>query len=116
LLAAIIIILLIMVVAEHGRHENRQANLTGSHGFMHRGNAFIGKRGFGDNQNRLHGTVTAVNGSGFTVAGNGAVTQVQTSSSTQYHGGNQVKVNDTVVASGTTSDGSFQATDIVINP
>ncbi len=69
-----------------------------------------------DSQDRLNGVVTAVNGTSFTVAGHGATNQVATSSSTQYTNGDQVKVNDSVIVSGTRSNGSLQASQIVINP
>ena len=81
------------------------------------------RMGWGDNdsvlsssQDRVSGTVTAVNGSTFTVAGNGSSYQVQTNSSTQYQNGNSVKVNDTVIALGTTNNGVLTATQVAINP
>ena len=79
-----------------------------------------GMRDFGprlnDNQSHLHGVVTAVNGSSFTVAGSGSTNEVQTNSSTQYQNGSQVKVNDSVVVVGTISDGKFTASKVLINP
>jgi hypothetical protein len=69
-----------------------------------------------DTGNSTRGVVTNVSGDSFTLAGNGATTQVKTSSSTQYRGGNQVKVNDTVIAFGTSSSGTLQAEQIIINP
>ncbi len=67
-------------------------------------------------QGKTHGVVIKVNGSSFTLAGNGSTTNVTTDSSTQYHGGNTVKVNDSVIAFGTTTNGTLKATTIVINP
>lgn len=77
--------------------------------------------GFGSNgtvngQSRDEGVVTSVSGNNFTLAGNGATTNVATNSSTQYQGGNSVKQNDTVVVFGTESNGTLTATQIVINP
>jgi hypothetical protein len=69
-----------------------------------------------DSADATQGTVTSVSGDSFTLAGHGSTTQVKTSSSTQYKGGNQVKVNDTVIAFGATTDGTLDATRIVINP
>lgn len=65
---------------------------------------------------RVTGVVTAVDGSSFTLAGFGSTTNVTTNSSTQYQGGNTVKVNDTVAAIGTTSNGILTATQVSINP
>lgn len=67
-------------------------------------------------QTRKLGVVTAVNGSNFTLAANGKTTQVTTSSSTQYRGGSQVKVDDTVIATGNTSGGTLDASRVNINP
>lgn len=102
---------------------------TGPHGlreqgFKESGIRMMGERGghmaggfsrFG-NADTARGTVTNVSGDSFTLAGHGSATQVKTSSSTQYQGGNQVKVNDTVIAFGTTSSGTLQASQIIINP
>lgn len=67
-------------------------------------------------QTRKLGVVTAVNGSNFTLAANGETTQVATSSSTQYRGGSQVKADDTVIAAGTISNGTLDASRVNINP
>ena len=76
--------------------------------------------GFGmmnsNSQNAVSGVVTNVNGSSFTVASNGSTQQVPTNSLTQYQGGNQVKVNDTVVVYGAITNNTFTATQIIINP
>lgn len=69
-----------------------------------------------NSQDTARGVITSVNGTNFTVAGNGSTQQVSTSSSTQYQGGDQVKVNDSVVAYGTTNNGTLSATQVVINP
>lgn len=102
---------------------------TGPHGwreqgFHESGIRMMGERGghmaggFSrfDNADATRGTVTNISGDSFTLAGNGAATQVKTSSSTQYRGGNQVKVNDTVIAFGTTTNGTLNATQVIINP
>lgn len=95
-----------------------------THGFI--GGAMVGhERRLGrmmadgavtDSQDRVIGTVTAVNGSDLTVAAGGSSYTVQTSSSTQWQNGNTAKVNDTVVAYGTTNNGVLTATQVVINP
>jgi len=91
-------------------------NMVGVPG-RHMGGGYFGADGGVLNgSNRASGTVTAVNGSSFTLAGYGSTTNVQTNSSTQYEGGNSVKVNDTVTAFGTTSNGTLTATLVVINP
>ncbi len=68
------------------------------------------------NQLQIEGVVSNVNGSTLTVAGNGATNSVVTNGSTQYTGSSQPKVNDTVVATGSLSNGTFTATQITINP
>ncbi len=92
-----------------------KVNGDGQH-FVTGGRFGDGSSGLMSGQNHTMGVVTAVNGSGFTIAGNGSTTQVTTDSSTQYHNGDQVKQNDTVLVSGTTSNGTLSATNIVINP
>lgn len=64
----------------------------------------------------VEGVVTAANTAALTVAGNGTTSTVSTTSSTQYQGGSQAAVNDTVIVTGTTTNGTFTATKIVINP
>lgn len=84
----------------------------------------IGARGFGsrfgggtfNTTDQVSGVVTAVNGSTFTVASNGATKDVITNSSTQYEGGDSVKVNDSVLVQGSTSNNQFTADTVVINP
>ena len=74
-----------------------------------------GLRSASSSKIRIEGVVTAVNGSSITVAGHGATNTVTTNSSTQYVGGSQPKVNDTVVALGSISNDTFTATQISIN-
>jgi hypothetical protein len=118
----VILVLLLVGALAHGRNERpgRFGKNFGGYGMMQRqGRGFMGAGGnFGGttNQNRITGTVTAVNGSTFTVAGGGSTNDVTTNSSTQYQGGAQPKVNDTVVVFGTTNNGTFTATQVVINP
>ncbi len=75
-----------------------------------------GWHGLFDSQNRVAGVVTAVSADSFTIAGNGGAKNITTTSSTQYQGGNKVKINDTVIVYGKTSGNSLQASFIVINP
>jgi hypothetical protein len=63
----------------------------------------------------VQGVITAIDGNKLTVAGNGTTSTVYTSSSTQYIGGSNVVVNDTVDVSGTTSADTFTASSISIN-
>lgn len=69
-----------------------------------------------DAQDHVRGVVIKVDGSNFTVAGSGSTTNVTTDTSTQYHGGNTVKLNDTIITVGTTSNGTLKASELVINP
>jgi hypothetical protein len=70
----------------------------------------------GDNENRLAGVVTAINGSSFTIAGGGSTNTVQANDSTQYTGADKVATNDSVVVVGTINNGTFTASQVVINP
>ena len=75
------------------------------------------RHGFLNNSStRVSGVVTAVNGTHFTVASQGSTKDVETNSSTQYVDGSSVAVNDSVVASGTTTGSQFTADRVVINP
>jgi len=65
---------------------------------------------------RIEGVVTAANGNTLTVAGDGTTHSVVTSSSTTYTNGSSAAVDDTVVAIGSTSGGSFTATNVIVNP
>lgn len=88
----------------------------GMHGSY--GNRMMDEHGYGImfGGDRVVGTVTAVDGSSFTVAGDGSTTKVTTDDSTRYTYGNQVKVNDTVMVLGNTSGGTLKADRVVINP
>jgi hypothetical protein len=68
------------------------------------------------NEQRLTGVVTSVGDNTFTIAGSGSTNTVTTNGSTQYTNGTKASVNDTVVVVGTTSNGTFTATRVVINP
>ena len=124
LLITVIILLALVLLGgafSLGRHENRmmpgqfstqKAGLLGTRPEFGRHMT----RDFLNNSNHVMGVVTQVNGDHFSVAGNGATKDVQTDSSTQYTGGSEVKVNDTVVIMGTTTNNQFTAERIVINP
>lgn len=130
LLPVLIVIIIIFLAGLIGgmvayHHERKNAviysgsvglGLRGSGGVFQRGRSFNGYEIVSNNRNSVSGVVTNVSSSSFTVAGNGSTQQVTTNSSTQYQGGNQVKVNDTIIAYGTTSNGTLTATQIVINP
>ena len=125
-IAGLAALLILFVVFMFGMAAGR----FGTGNFGHRQSVFMkgimmsGDRGFGgmmhsgliNSQDRVAGTVTAVNGSSFTLAGNGSSYSVQTNSSTQWQNGRSVKVNDTVMAFGTTNGGVLTATQVVINP
>jgi hypothetical protein len=109
------------MVAYHHERQNTvlSPRLGGMRsGIIQRNHAFSGFGGTVVNadQNVTSGVVTNVNGSSFTVAGNGSTQQVATDGSTQYQSGNQVKVNDTVIVYGTTTNNTLTATQIIINP
>ena len=122
-LGGIVLLLVVFVIGmSAGRFNDGRFDMHGeggrSGGFMMmqgRSGADMGGR-IGNSQDRVSGTVTAVNGSNFTVAGHGSSYQVQTNSSTQYQNGSAVKVNDTIVAFGTTNSGTLAATLVTINP
>lgn len=124
-LAIIVLLLVFMFGAAAERHHSSRQMVFGAAGFktsfigpgrMHERSFGIGGTQTANGEDRTTGVVTSVNGNNFTVAGNGATTNVTTNSSTQYRGGNQVKQNDTVIVRGTTSNGTITATEIVINP
>jgi hypothetical protein len=121
--------LIIVVVFIFGMFLGRVSNQNRAHQFNNYrfgGQSFnsTGRRtGFGmfggqnsQNQDRIQGVVTNVSGSTLTVAGDGTTNAVQINSSTQYSGGNSAAVDDTVIVSGTTSNGAFTASKIDINP
>jgi hypothetical protein len=94
---------------EHGLYHQRYPLMMHKQGGNQSGN-------FTNNQSRIEGVVTQVNGSTFTIAGHGVTNDVDTNTSTQYSGGSQVRVNDTIVALGTVSGGRFTATHVILNP
>src|SRR5665213_602853 len=114
----VILVLLLVGALAHGRQNGpgRFGKNFGGYGMMqrHQGGFMQAGNFNGSNQNRITGTVTAVNGSTFTIAGGGSTNEVTTNSSTQYQGGAQPKVNDTVVVLGTINSGTFTATEVVI--
>lgn len=122
LIVGVLIFIAGMAVANH--HNYRTGFFGGGYnvGMFGRHGGMMGLRSGLDGtttingQTRIKGVVTSVNGSSFTIAGNGSTTNVTTSSSTQYQGGNQVKQNDTVTVFGTTSNNTLSATEVVINP
>ena len=83
---------------------------------MERGISAEPRSFLGNSGNHIIGAVTAVDGSSFTVVGNGTSTKVDTNSSTKYWGGSSVQVNDTVGVLGTNNNGTITASEIVINP
>ncbi len=82
--------------------------LGGRFGAQRRGEA-LGNMG-----NRLNGVVTAVNGSSFTLAGQGTTKTIQTSGTTVYSGGSTVKVNDSVNVVYSGSGDTLTATRVTI--
>ena len=70
-----------------------------------------------DNDNsRITGVITAIDGSTLTVAGEGTTKKVTTNDSTEYYGAAQpVKVNDTVRIMGSTTGDSFSASKVMIS-
>lgn len=120
-LAGLVILVIVFIAgAAVGNHRNIARGVF----YGNQGAGVIGPRramgglgrGLYSTQNRISGVVTSVNGSTFTVAGNGSTTTVTTSSSTQYQGGNSVMQNDSVLVYGTLSNNTFNAAQIVINP
>lgn len=110
-----------MSFADNHKMHNRLP--LGGAGFAHMGDQRHGgeRGGLGgtmtkNGETRTSGVVTTVSGSNFTLAGSGSTTQVSTSSSTQYHGGNSVKQNDSVIVIGTKSGDTLNATNVAINP
>lgn len=124
-----VLIILVVFMAGMGVARHHQLERTGGFfGGPGPGRVGMHERGFrttgggvgagtiSNGQSRARGVVTSVNGSDFTLAGNGSTTNVTTNSSTQYQDGNQVKQNDTVIVFGTTANNTLTATNIVINP
>jgi len=119
-LLGLIAIFLLGLLAQGAHREGRFGDDMVGKGFQTmrapRNGGMMGGSRYNTGQSSIRGVVTAVNGSTFTVAGNGATNDVETTSSTQYRNGSQVKVNDSVVAFGSTNSGKFTATQVVINP
>jgi hypothetical protein len=122
LLIAIVVLLIFMAGMAVSNHRNgvvfgpSKAIRTQAGGFGPRHSGGFGGRTADNGQTRAAGVVTSVDGSSFTLAGNGSTTNVTTSGSTQYKDGNQVKQNDSVIVWGTESNGIISAAQIVINP
>jgi hypothetical protein len=120
LLAALILVMVFLAGAAMAHHQHD--NLTfaqGGFSTRHVGNRHVMRQNFDtwhDGQDRVTGVVTNVNGSNFTIAAYGSTTNVTTNGSTRYHGGDQIKQNDTVAVFGTTSNGTLTATEVIINP
>ncbi|HET9721825.1 MAG TPA: DUF5666 domain-containing protein [Candidatus Saccharimonadales bacterium] len=118
LIVVIIVLFLALIFswAVMGRHGYARfaPRSGGAHGHKVGDRRLLG--GNSANQSRLRGVVTAVNSNSFTLAGGGATNTVQTNGSTQYRNGSQVKVNDSVMVAGTTSNGTFTASVVAINP
>jgi hypothetical protein len=129
--AVLILVLIVAVVFVAGIFLGHAANLRKTVHFSERGFTSIQssgsttyiRQGFGQfsgsnttNQSRIQGVVTNVNGSTFTVAGDGTTNIVQTNSSTQYTGGTTVAINDTIVVLGTINNSTFTASNVDINP
>ena len=66
-----------------------------------------------DSNTMVHGVVSAVSDSEMTIVGNGVSKKVTLTSSTTY-GNNKPKVNDSVMARGTTSGETFTATSVQV--
>lgn len=119
-LVAVILLAGAFALGHHAeRWDMRPAPLNHKMSAMLPPPSFGGQHRFGsllNSDSRAAGVVTAVNGDKFTVASNGATKDVTTNSSTQYEGGDSVKVNDTVLVTGATSGGQFTADRILINP
>lgn len=65
----------------------------------------------GSTVSRLTGVVTQVGADSFTIAGNGTTKTIKTTATTDYNTTDKkVSVNDTVMVSGTDSNGTFTAT------
>ncbi len=69
-----------------------------------------------EGQSRASGVVVSVSNNAFTIASNGGTKSITANGSTQYQGGSQVKINDSVIVYGQDSGNSLQASFIVINP
>jgi len=121
IIAIIVVALAGGALIDHAMNQNRfQIRTVGNGGFITRTNFSTGFASSGyvssSNSANISGVVTAVNGTSFTVAGNGATNTVQTNSNTQYVNASKVAVNDSVVISGSINNGTFTASQVVVNP
>lgn len=115
-----IVVILILMAASVGRrfsvnHNEVAFGRRGGFSLVQKAPLRFGGES-GTAQNRLTGVVTAVNGSSFTIAGDGATNTVTTNSSTQWQGASSVKTNDSVVVLGNLSNNTFTATEVAVNP
>lgn len=106
--------------AHYVRNHRNSGIVTpnGYGGFMERGfgrHRMMGGAIYNSNQVAISGVVTNVNGSSFTLSGNGTTNSVQTNSSTQYSGASKVSVNDSVTVLGNTNNSTFTASQVYIN-
>jgi hypothetical protein len=69
-----------------------------------------------DNSQVLRGVVTSASDTELKIAGNGATNTITLNDKTEYQNGSKAAVNDTVIVEGTTNNGTFTATRIVVNP
>lgn len=123
-LALALIAVVIALVATNVHHRMNNTARMNSSSYMQsrdgtKGEApakrFMGTGDRADSSTRVSGVVTAVNGDDISVAGNGKTITIKKSSSTTIRGtSTTVSVNDTIFASGTTSDNVFTATTITI--
>ena len=70
--------------------------------------------GVTSNEQRLSGVVTTVNGTSYTIAGGGKSNTVQTDGNTRYVNDKKPAVNDSVTVLGTTNNGTFTASEVVV--
>jgi hypothetical protein len=101
---------------EHNR-QNPMISMVGERGIMRMGleNGSSINPTDGSTITRLTGVVTQVNGDSFTIAGNGTTKTIKTDSNTSYNTTDKkVSVNDSVIVTGTDSNGTFTATTVSI--
>jgi hypothetical protein len=113
--AAVFIFFLGAVFASHNmRRAVYGPGFGPRHGFN---GGFNGQRRLKmNNDNRIRGVVTAVNDTSITVAGHGKSNQITINAQTQYSGATKAAVNDSVTIVGSTSNGTFTATRVIILP
>jgi hypothetical protein len=106
-----------LMAYERDNHKNTRVvgfdmMAGGGRGFGHRGMMDDGI--VSTNQSVISGVVTSVSDQSFVIAGNGTTNTIQINSDTKYSGASKVSVNDSVTVAGTTSNGSFTATQVVV--